>query len=321
MDMIYLPGFLATAEHAPAVLYPYGFHHPDVRPGADRRRIVDRRRRGDSARPRRSFDFGRFARKRVERSRRCLEKLLASGATIYGVNTGFGKLSNQRIEPDEVLALQENLLRSHAVGMGPLLSISVSRLALALRIQSLAKGYSGVSAELLDTLLEMYNRAVVPAIPEQGSVGASGDLAPLAHMALVVMGEGYAFITRPSPERDGRTAGRARPLSGRAALRRARLKPHRPLAKEGLSLINGTQVSTAILADAVVRPPPDEDRGYRRRHDGGSDQEFSPALRRENPGGAAAPRPDRVRRQPPANAGGERDHGVACRLPQGARRL
>jgi histidine ammonia-lyase len=193
------------------------------------------------------------ARKRVERSRRCLEKLLASGATIYGVNTGFGKLSNQRIESDEVLALQENLLRSHAVGMGPLLSISVSRLALALRIQSLAKGYSGVSAELLVTLTEMYNRAVVPAIPEQGSVGASGDLAPLAHMALVVMGEGYAFITRPSPERDGRTAGRGRPLSGRAALRRARLKPHRPLAKEGLSLINGTQVSTAILADALVR--------------------------------------------------------------------
>jgi histidine ammonia-lyase len=189
------------------------------------------------------------ARKRVERSRRCLEKLLAGGATIYGVNTGFGKLSNQRIEPDEVIALQENLLRSHAVGMGAVLSISVSRLALELRIQSLAKGYSGVTAELLDTLIEMYNRSVVPAIPEQGSVGASGDLAPLAHMALVVMGEGYAFVTRPGAERDGR----ARPLSGRAALRRARLKPHRPLAKEGLSLINGTQISTAILTEAVVR--------------------------------------------------------------------
>jgi histidine ammonia-lyase len=193
------------------------------------------------------------ARKRVERSRRCLERLLTGGATIYGVNTGFGKLSNQRIEPDEVLALQENLLRSHAVGMGPLLSISVSRLALALRIQSLAKGYSGVTSELLDTLIEMYNRSVVPAIPEQGSVGASGDLAPLAHMALVVMGEGHAFVTRPGAERDGRAGGRARPLSGRAAMRRARLKPHRPLAKEGLSLINGTQISTAILADAVVR--------------------------------------------------------------------
>ncbi len=187
------------------------------------------------------------ARKRVEKSRRVLESLIASGATIYGVNTGFGKLSNQRIEPDEVLALQENLLRSHAVGMGPLLSLGVSRLALALRIQALAKGYSGVTIELIETLIEMYNRGVVPAIPEQGSVGASGDLAPLAHLALVTMGEGHAFVTKTSA-----SAG-LKPLSGRAALRRVHLKPHRPLAKEGLSLINGTQISTALLADALVR--------------------------------------------------------------------
>src|SRR5207245_6406735 len=91
------------------------------------------------------------ARRRVERTRRCLDQLLAAGEVIYGVNTGFGKLANQRIEADEVLALQENLLRSHAVGMGSLLSIPVSRLALALRIQALAKGFSGVSAELIDT--------------------------------------------------------------------------------------------------------------------------------------------------------------------------
>ncbi|HXG10015.1 MAG TPA: histidine ammonia-lyase [Gemmataceae bacterium] len=191
------------------------------------------------------------ARRRVEQARRCLDELLARGATIYGVNTGFGKLANQRIEPDEVLALQENLLRSHAVGMGPLLSVGVSRLALALRIQALAKGYSGVTAELIDQLIEIYNRGVVPAIPEQGSVGASGDLAPLAHLALVVMGEGHAFITRPGT--DGRGAVSGRPLSGRAALRRVRLRPYRLRAKEGLSLINGTQVSTAILADALVQ--------------------------------------------------------------------
>ena len=102
------------------------------------------------------------ARKRVEKARRCLEDLLAAGAVIYGVNTGFGKLSNQRIGTDEALALQENLLRSHAVGMGPLLGIGVSRLALALRIQALAKGHSGVSLSLVDTLIEMYNRGVVP---------------------------------------------------------------------------------------------------------------------------------------------------------------
>jgi histidine ammonia-lyase len=188
------------------------------------------------------------ARKRVEESRRCVHELLESGATLYGVNTGFGKLANQRIPSHEVLALQENLLRSHAVGMGPLLSIPVSRLALALRINALAKGYSGVTVALIDALIEMYNRGVVPAIPEQGSVGASGDLAPLAHLALVVMGEGEAFVTRPTPH-----GKHPRLQSGRAALRRVHLQPHRPQAKEGLSLINGTQVSTALLADALVQ--------------------------------------------------------------------
>jgi histidine ammonia-lyase len=189
------------------------------------------------------------ARKRVDKARRCLEELMAAGATIYGVNTGFGKLASRRIDDEEVLALQENLLRSHAVGMGNLLSVAESRLALALRIQALAKGYSGVTSELIDLLIEMFNRGVVPAIPEQGSVGASGDLAPLAHMALVVMGEGQAFVIKPGHQQ--RTW--AKPLSGRAALERARLKPHRPQAKEGLSLINGTQVSTALLAEALVR--------------------------------------------------------------------
>jgi histidine ammonia-lyase len=193
------------------------------------------------------------ARKRVEQARRCLGELLAKGAVIYGVNTGFGKLASQRIDADEVLALQENLLRSHAVGMGPLLSVGVSRLAVALRIQALAKGYSGVSVELIERLIEMYNRGVVPAIPEQGSVGASGDLAPLAHLALVVMGEGHALVTRNAEGGRRNGASGARLLSGRAALRRVRLKPYRPQAKEGLSLINGTQISTAILAEALLR--------------------------------------------------------------------
>jgi histidine ammonia-lyase len=189
------------------------------------------------------------ARKKVEKARRCLEGLLAKGARLYGVNTGFGKLANRRIDAEEVLALQENLLRSHAVGMGNLLSVAESRLALTLRIQALAKGHSGVTPQLIDLLIEMYNRGVVPAIPEQGSVGASGDLAPLAHMALVVMGEGQAFVVKPGHQ----DRARAKPLSGRAALERVRLKPYRPLAKEGLSLINGTQVSTALLAEALVR--------------------------------------------------------------------
>src|SRR5439155_12759465 len=112
------------------------------------------------------------------------------------------------------------------------------------RIQALAKGFSGVTVELIETLIEMFNRDVVPAIPEQGSVGASGDLAPLAHLALVVMGEGHAFVTKPGADGEA-TLGRPRqkPLSGRAALRRARIRPHRPLANEGVALINGTRVS------------------------------------------------------------------------------
>jgi histidine ammonia-lyase len=194
------------------------------------------------------------ARRRVEASRRCLAALLARGDVLYGVNTGFGKLSNQRIETHDVLSLQENLLRSHAVGVGPLLGVGVSRLALALRIQALAKGYSGVTVELIDALLALYNRGVAPAIPEQGSVGASGDLAPLAHLALVLIGEGHALVIKPGGDDDGaKPQIRPRPVSGRAALRRVHLKPYRLQAKEGLSLINGTQISTAIFADALLR--------------------------------------------------------------------
>src|SRR5262245_19955364 len=176
------------------------------------------------------------ARKKVERARKCLLDQLDQCATVYGVNTGFGKLANQRIEPHEVIALQENLLRSHAVGLGSLLSLGVSRLSLVLRIQALAKGHSGVSMELLEQLIAMYNRGVVPAIPEQGSVGASGDLAPLAHLALVVMGEGYAFFTTPGSDPDPglRKPPKPKPTSGRSALKRVHLKPYRPQAKEGL---------------------------------------------------------------------------------------
>src|SRR5262249_33058304 len=122
-----------------------------------------------------------------------------------------------------------------------------ARLALALRIQALVKGYSGVTIELVETLVEMYNRGVTPVIPEQGSVGASGDLAPLAHLALVVMGEGAAYVARPGHHSQSHS------VSGRAALRKVGIKPHRPLAKEGIALSNGTQISCAILAEAAVR--------------------------------------------------------------------
>jgi histidine ammonia-lyase len=190
------------------------------------------------------------ARRRVQRSRECLENLAAAGETIYGVNTGFGKLASKRIPPEDVLALQENLLRSHAVGMGRMLPPEVTRLAMALRVQALAKGFSGVTVELLESLIEMFNRGVVPAIPEQGSVGASGDLTPLAHMTLVLIGEGHALVTS-SPAQGDRS--HAKLLSGRAALKRVHLQPYRLQSKEGLAVINGTQISTALLADALVR--------------------------------------------------------------------
>jgi histidine ammonia-lyase len=185
------------------------------------------------------------ARERVILSRQCITDLLAAGSTIYGVNTGFGKLSNTRVAADDALALQENLLRSHAVGRGPLLSASVCRLALALRAQALAKGFSGVTTGLLDAVLALFNAGIVPAIPCQGSVGASGDLAPLAHLALLLIGEGRAIVQRP--------AHGWRTIPGRVALRRGRLEPYRLQAKEGLALINGTQISTALLAEAVIR--------------------------------------------------------------------
>jgi histidine ammonia-lyase len=181
-----------------------------------------------------------------------LVERIGRGETTYGVNTGFGKLANERIADGEILALQENLLRSHAVGMGDLLPLRVVRLAFALRIQALAKGFSGVTPELLDALIALFNRGVVPAIPEQGSVGASGDLAPLAHLALVLIGEGRAFVNPPASDDTRSTAGRET-LIGREALQRVELQPYQLQAKEGISLINGTQISTALLADALVR--------------------------------------------------------------------
>jgi histidine ammonia-lyase len=189
------------------------------------------------------------ARRRVVHSRLCVEHLLEHGETIYGVNTGFGKLANVRIADADVLALQENLLRSHAVGRGKLLPPGVARLVLALRVQALARGLSGVTPELLDRLIALFNAGVVPAVPEQGSVGASGDLAPLAHLSLVLIGEGRAWLLPPGDV----TRLRARPSAGGAVLAATGLTPYQLQAKEGLSLINGTQVSTALLADALVR--------------------------------------------------------------------
>lgn len=180
------------------------------------------------------------ARKRVAESRGLIEKILAAGETVYGVNTGFGKLADVHVRGDKLAELQINLVRSHAGGVGAPLSEGESRAMVLLRANVLAKGFSGVRPELLELLVGMLNAGVHPVIPEKGSVGASGDLAPLAHLALVVVGEGEAFY-------------RGERIGGGEALRGAGLRPLQLTAKEGLALLNGTQAMTAVGALAVSR--------------------------------------------------------------------
>jgi histidine ammonia-lyase len=177
---------------------------------------------------------------RMAASRAQIEKILAAGQTVYGVNTGFGKLADVRIAPENLAQLQTNLVRSHAGGVGQPLSVGESRAMLLLRANVLAKGFSGCRPALVELLVAMVNAGVSPVIPEKGSVGASGDLAPLAHLALVVIGEGEAFY---QGER----------IAGAEALRRAGLQPMTLAAKEGLALLNGTQAMTAVGALAVAR--------------------------------------------------------------------
>ncbi|MBI2919646.1 MAG: histidine ammonia-lyase [Planctomycetes bacterium] len=179
--------------------------------------------------------------RKVAKARGVVERLLRGGRPIYGVNTGFGRLANVRIPDGQIRDLQLNLLRSHAVGVGPFLPRDEARLALLLRANTLARGHSGVTRRLIAALVALANAGIAPAIPEQGSVGASGDLAPLAHLALVLVGEGEAFL--PSGRR----------VPGAEALRRAGVKPVALEAKEGISLINGTQIMSAILAVCLLR--------------------------------------------------------------------
>jgi len=171
----------------------------------------------------------------VRKAHAFLQKQVKSGKTLYGVNTGFGLLSNVRIPDEDIEALQYNLLRSHACGVGPAMPEGVVRAMLLLRGANLAQGHSGVSVETIEQIFALLNAGVSPVVPEQGSVGASGDLAPLAHLALVLIGEGRAHF-------------RGREMGGAEALKSAGLKPIRLGPKEGLALINGTQFMAAVGA-------------------------------------------------------------------------
>jgi histidine ammonia-lyase len=176
------------------------------------------------------------ARRALLESRRVVERAIESGQTIYGINTGFGKLANVRIPPDQLDQLQTNLIRSHASGVGSPLPPSVVRAVMLLRANVLLRPTSGVRPELVDALLAILNAGIVPVVPEQGSVGASGDLAPLSHIGLALMGEGQVLSI------DSRLG------SARTALADAGLVAYRFAPKEGLAFINGTQAQTAMLA-------------------------------------------------------------------------
>jgi len=179
------------------------------------------------------------ARARIRASQQVVQNAADGDTPVYGVNTGFGKLANQRISKEQLQALQLNLIRSHSVGVGEPLSPPVMRLMMALKAASLARAYSGVREVVIDTLLAVHNAGLVPFVPSQGSVGASGDLAPLAHMTLALLGEGEMMV-------DGQR------VPAMAALRQAGIAPLTLGAKEGLALINGTQTSTALALHALL---------------------------------------------------------------------
>lgn len=179
------------------------------------------------------------AKKKIDRAYRYLQGRTAKGETIYGVNTGFGLLSTVRIPDEDLEELQYNLLRSHSVGTGAPITIPQARAMLFLRAANLSVGHSGVRIALVDQCLRLLNAGVTPWIPEQGSVGASGDLAPLSHLSLVLIGEGRAYF-------------RGKLMDGKRALKAAGIRPIRLGPKEGLALINGTQFMTALGALALL---------------------------------------------------------------------
>ncbi len=187
-----------------------------------------------------AVDLGDDARRRIAESNEFVDDVVAHGDTVYGVNTGFGQLASVRIGDEDLAQLQENLVRSHAVGVGEDLDDDVVRLIMLMKVIALAEGFSGVRLELVEKLCDLINNNIYPRIPSRGSVGASGDLAPLAHMAGALIGIGEV-----------RVRGSLAPAA--IALKEAGIEPLRLAPKEGLALLNGTQVSTALALAAVFR--------------------------------------------------------------------
>jgi histidine ammonia-lyase len=185
----------------------------------------------------------------IQSSHRVINNILHSEQVVYGVNTGFGKFADVRIKKNDVAELQKRLVYSHAAGIGEPINKEIVRLILLLKIKALSLGYSGCRLEIVNQLAGMVNNNILPVIPQKGSVGASGDLAPLAHMALVMMGEGQAFINKKGVN----GIKKWQQMSGIKALEQYRVKPISFEAKEGLAVLNGTQVSTAYALWALLK--------------------------------------------------------------------
>ncbi len=178
--------------------------------------------------------------KSIRENRDFLEKIIAAGGTYYGINTGFGSLCNVRVQPEELSLLQENLVCSHACGMGDEVPQEIVRIMLLLKIHGLSQGYSGVRTELVQRLVDFYNQDILPVVYEQGSLGASGDLAPLAHLSLPILGKGMVWYQ-----------GKKMPAA--EALAMANLQPMSLTAKEGLALLNGTQFMSSYASWALLK--------------------------------------------------------------------
>lgn len=195
------------------------------------------------ARDKEKVELSFRSKEKIERSRSYVEKVIETGEIVYGITTGFGKFCNIIISKEDTRKLQVNLIRSHSVGVGEYFSEEVVRAMMLLRVNALAKGYSGIKLSTVQTLVKMLNKGVIPRVPNQGSLGASGDLVPLAHMALVMIGEGEAIYN-------------GKIMSGKGAMELAGIEPITLEAKEGLALINGTQAMGAVgglaLAEAIT---------------------------------------------------------------------
>ncbi len=187
-----------------------------------------------------SISLSSSAREKILASRHVVDQLTHSNHAHYGINTGFGILARAKVPPHDLEKLQENLILSHAVGVGELVPEPMVRFMLLLKANALAKGYSGISLEAVEMLCDFFNHRLSPLVYTQGSVGASGDLAPLAHLVLAMMGEGEAFLG-------------GKRLLAREALKQAGLSPYKLKSKEGLALINGTQFMLAYAVDALLR--------------------------------------------------------------------